>query len=62
MVCEISVTIKGEDKRLTTKHLCYDKITVEETDPTIKSCIDQTLKNFDGTPDSISVSIKMELA
>jgi|FreactTroBogLake_1042271.scaffolds.fasta_scaffold27817_3 hypothetical protein len=61
MVCELSVTIKDDEKTLTTKYLIYDEIIVREDDPIIADCIDQTLINFDGTPDDIIVRIKLEI-
>jgi hypothetical protein len=61
MVCELSVTIKDDEKTLTTKYLLYDQIMVDEEDPIIKDCIDKTLVNFDGTPDGIIVKIKLEI-
>jgi len=61
MFSEISVTIKDDEKRLNKKFPSYEKITVDEDDPVIKECIRETLENFDGTPDSIKVTITMEL-
>ncbi len=61
MFKELSVTIKDDEKRLSKKFPLYDEIMVDEHDPVIKQCIDETLKNFDGTPDSVKVTIVMEM-
>lgn len=57
---EISVTIKDDEKRLNKKFPIYETYTVDENDPVIKACREETLKNFDGTPDSVKVTIVME--
>jgi hypothetical protein len=61
MFSEISVTIKDDEKRLTKKFLQYEVFTVSEDEPIITQCINETLENFDGTPDSIKVCIIMEI-
>ena len=59
---ELSVTIKDDEKRLTKKFTIYETYAVDEYDPIIKDCIKETLENFDGKPDSVKVSITMELS
>lgn len=61
MFSEISVTIKDDEKRLNKKFPCYESLTVDENDPVIKQCIEETLENFGGTPDNIKVTITMEI-
>lgn len=61
MFSEISVTIKDDEKRLNKKFPVYEDFNVSDEDPIIKKCIDETLKNFDGTPDSVKVTIVLEL-
>jgi hypothetical protein len=39
----------------------YEEYTVSEEDPVIKDCIEQTLKEFGETPDSVKVCIIMEI-
>jgi hypothetical protein len=58
---ELKVTIKDADKTLSTKYPLYDEYTVKEDDSVIKDCIQQTLDNFDGEPDDITVNIKLEI-
>jgi hypothetical protein len=58
---ELSVTIKDDEKRLNKKFVLYETYTVDENDPVIQECIKETLENFDGTPDSVKVTITMEL-
>lgn len=61
MVSEISITVKNEEKRQTTKHLIYEIYAVHEEDPTLKELMDQAVKEFSGTPDKVQVKIKMEV-
>lgn len=61
MFSELSVTIKDDEKRLNKKFTIYETYTVDENDSVIQDCIKETLENFDGTPDSVKVTIVMEL-
>lgn len=61
MVSELKVTIKDEEKKLDKKFLIYDTYSTDENDPMIKQCIDETLKNFDGEPEKVIVTIKIEM-
>jgi hypothetical protein len=61
MFSEISVTIKDDEKRLTKKFIQYQEFMISEDEPIIQECIKETLDNFDGTPDSIKVTVIMEL-
>jgi hypothetical protein len=58
---ELSVTIKDDEKRLNKKFVLYETYTVDENDPVIQDCIKETLENFDGEPDSVKVTITLEL-
>lgn len=57
---ELSVTIKDEEKRLNKKFAIYETISTDENDPIVNQCIEETLKNFDGTPDSVKYTITVE--
>jgi adenine/guanine phosphoribosyltransferase-like PRPP-binding protein len=61
MVSELKVTIKDEEKKLDKKFLIYDTYTTDENDPMIKQCIYETLENFDGEPEKVIVTIKIEM-
>ena len=61
MVSEVNVSIKDDEKRLTKKFLIYDIFTTDHEDQVIKECIEETLENFDGTPDSVKVTIILEM-
>lgn len=61
MFSEIMVAIKDEEKTLRTKYIIYETYQADENDPIIKDCIEKTLENFDGTPDSIKVTITLEI-
>lgn len=58
---ELRVTIKDDEKKLYKDFSSYEIYTIDENDPFVKQCIDETLENFDGTPDSVKVTITMEL-
>jgi len=61
MPCELTVSIKDEEKTLKKKFLIYENFTVNENDPMIKSCIEETLKNFSAPPLRITVRINLLL-
>lgn len=61
MPSELSITVKNEEKRQTTKHLIYDVYAVHEEDPLIKDLMDKAVKEFNETPDKVSVKITMEV-
>ena len=58
---EITVTVKDEERRLTSKTLCYEKYSVDDNDPIIKDCIARALKDFATDPSGIKVKITMEI-
>lgn len=61
MVSELKVTIKDSEKSLNKKYLIYDTYTTDENDPMIKQCIEETIENFDGEPEHVTVNIKLEM-
>ncbi len=61
MLSELSITVKNEEKRQTTKHLIYDLYTVHEEDDLIKKHMDEAVKEFNATPDSVRVKITLEV-
>ena len=61
MPSEISITVKNEEKRQTTKHLIYDVYAVHEEDLLIKDLMDKAVKEFNDTPDKVRVKITMEV-
>jgi hypothetical protein len=60
MVCEITVTIKNDEKKLTHKHLVYEDIRADTEDPIIKEFIDRALKEFDAPAETIRVKISLD--
>lgn len=61
MVAEITVILKDEEKTLRTKHLIYDSFSVDISDPVINDCIQKTINEFTGKPDSIKLKINLEI-
>lgn len=61
MLSEISIIVKNEEKRQTTKHLIYEVYAMHEEDPIIKDLMDQAVKEFNATPDKVTVKITMEV-
>jgi hypothetical protein len=61
MPSEITVIIKDEEKTLRKNFLIYESYSVHESDPIIKSCIDDVLKNFSSEPKDINVKIHLEI-
>ncbi len=60
MLSEVTVVVKNEEKRQTTKHLMYDSYAIHEDDPIIKALIEDAVKEFNSEPDDIKVKIAME--
>ncbi len=64
MAFELSVTVKSDDKRMTTKHLIYEPCVVSEEDPIIKAAVEDAVKEFgnvDGDVLDIRVKISLEI-
>jgi len=61
MPCEITISVKDEEKRLQKKFLIYEKIQVDENDPILKNCIDDSIQEFGDSFDSIKVRINLEV-
>lgn len=59
MVSELTITIKDEEKTLKKKYLMYETYSVSDDDATIRECVKETLKGFDGTPAKITAKITM---
>jgi hypothetical protein len=60
MAFELSVTVKSDDKRMTTKHLIYEPCEVSEEDPIIKGAIDDAVREF-GNEDNQELDIKVKI-
>lgn len=61
MCCEISVTVKDDEKSLKKKYLIYEPVTASEQDPIICKCIAETVANFAAEPTDVKVRIDLEL-
>ena len=58
---EITIHLKDDDKRTTHKFLIYENVNVSSEDETIRNCILEAKKSFDGNPESIKVKIHLEV-
>ncbi len=61
MFSEITVIIKDEEKSLRKKFPIYDPYQVDQNDPVIKDCVEETLKIFDSEPMNIVVKITLDI-
>lgn len=61
MVAKVVVTVKNEEKKLVTDHLVYDKFVAHHEDATVKSLVDDTVKQFKDEVESINVRINLEI-
>lgn len=62
MVSELTVIIKDDEKKVLRKpFLLYETYTVDENDPTIKNCIEETVAEFQGEISDIKVVINLEI-
>jgi hypothetical protein len=60
MAFELSVTVKSDDKRMTTKHLMYEPCLVSEEDPIIKAAIEDAVNEF-GNVDREVLDIRVKI-
>ena len=58
---EVTVILKDTDKRLRQKYPVYKPMHVSVNEPVIQECIQQTKKSFQGEPESITVTINLEV-
>ncbi len=58
---EITVTIRDDEKNLKAKYLIYEEYTVSHEDETLKRCIAETLRSFEGDPTDIRIRINLSL-
>jgi hypothetical protein len=56
---EIAITLKDSEKSLTQKFLHYDDLSVSYEDQSIRDYIKEAQKSFDGSPESITVKVKL---
>lgn len=61
MACELTVRLKDEEKTLSIKHLIYETIVCDEQDEIVAKCIDESIKQFGGTPTDVRVTITLEI-
>jgi hypothetical protein len=62
MVSELTVIIKDDEKKTLKKpFLLYDSYAIDDNDPTIKNCIEETVAEFQGEPSNIKVVITLEI-
>lgn len=61
MVAEIAVIVKNDDKTLTSRFLEYEPFQLKNDDPVLKNYIDEALKNFGDSPESVRIRINMEI-
>jgi hypothetical protein len=57
----LTVTVKDEESTLRSKYLLYDNYTVNEEDPIIKNCIEETVKAFGKEPNDVRVRIQLDI-
>jgi len=61
MVSELTVIVKDSERTFRMKHLIYDDYSVNDNDPIIKKCVDDTLVQFHGEPESVNIKISLEI-
>jgi len=59
MPCEVIVTLKDDEKRLTNKFLIYEDLKASLDDVLIKDCIDKALEDFHSTEYDVKVKINL---
>lgn len=59
MPCEVTISLKDDEKKLTNKFLIYEDICASLEDPCIKMCIENALKDFHSTEYDVKVRINL---
>ncbi|HEY5235528.1 MAG TPA: hypothetical protein VIJ14_05075 [Rhabdochlamydiaceae bacterium] len=57
---EVVVIVKDDERTMRQKFLSYDSISLSYQDKVIQKCVRETLANFQGQPDDISIKFSME--
>ena len=61
MCCELKITVANDEKKLSFKHLLYEPIQASTDDPTIKALINDAVKEFNDTPETVKIKIALEV-
>lgn len=61
MHTEIKITLKNEESRYTQKFSCYESYTMSDTDPIIKSMIEQAEQACRFSPDEIKITATLQV-
>jgi|HubBroStandDraft_2_1064218.scaffolds.fasta_scaffold128049_1 hypothetical protein len=61
MSVELKITMKDDERKLTKDFLIYEKITFDQSDPTIIKCMQEVREEFKGDPTDIKVKGTMVL-
>ena len=61
MSIELKITIKDSERKLTKDFNIYENVTLIESDPIVKRCIEETLLEFKGEPEDIKIKATMVL-
>lgn len=57
MSIELRISIRDEERRkLSKEFLIYEEVTLKMDDPIIKKCLDETLDEFKGIPDTVKIN------
>ena len=60
-VCEVTVTLKDDERKYIEKFLIYDSFSVNQDDPIIKACINNAKAQFKSIPSEIKIKINLEV-
>ena len=58
---ELTVILKDAERTYRQKFLIYDDYCPDAEDATIKRCISEAKKNFEGEPETIQIKIHVEI-
>ena len=60
-VCEMTVSLKGEESSFKQKFLIYDEIVMSPQHPVVERCIKEAMENFKLKPDIVKIRVNMEI-
>jgi len=58
--CEVAITLKSEDQKLVCRYPEYRLLSCSKDCPVLQELVSKSIKAFAGTPQDISIKIKVE--
>lgn len=57
---EIKIKVSNDEQKYSKRFLCYDAIQMDQSDPKLKSMVEEAVSEFKGGVDYVRVVVNME--